>query len=72
MTNPPDPFKSRLLCSSGFGVALAVFGIVAFVILWNVFGSAGWENAPRLLASLCLPPLLIAGIMGVYAVGKRR
>lgn len=72
MSNSPDPFKSRLLRSSGFGVALAVFGIAAFVALWSVLGGAGWENAPRLFASLCIPPLLIGLVIGVYALVGRR
>ena len=71
MSNSPAPMDSkRMLRASVFGVGLALFGIIAFIVLW--LGLAGLENAPRLFASLCIPPVLIAGIVGVYVLVSRR
>lgn len=71
MANSPAPMDSkRIMRASVFGVGLAVFGIIAFVVLW--LGLSGLENAPRLFASLCVPPLLIAVIVGVYTLVSRR
>lgn len=58
--------------SSVVGVGLAVFGILAFIVLWTALGNAGLDNAPRLFASMCIPPLLIAILFGVYALVVRR
>ena len=73
MANTPGPFDGkRIVRASGFGVGLAVFGIVAFIILWVLLGNAGLENAPRLFLSLCVPPLLIVLIFGGFLLVTRR
>ena len=48
------------------GVALGGFGISAFLVIWFLLGQAGTSDFPRLMASLCLPPALIAAIIGLY------
>ena len=53
------------------GAILAVVGIVAFIALWVLMGSAGVATLPRLLVSLCIPPALIALIIGVYILVSR-
>jgi hypothetical protein len=53
------------------GVALAVFGVIAFILIWGLMGSAGVANLPRLLVSMCIPPALIAAILGVYILVSR-
>ncbi len=72
MSNSPAPMDSkRIVRASVVGVGLAIFGIIAFIGLWVGLGSAGLANAPRLFASLCVPPLLIAVLVGGYVLVSR-
>jgi len=72
MTNPPSPVNRRNLTrASVVGVVLAVLAIVLFVILWFVLGSFKLDTMPRLFASLCIPPTVIAGLIGVYILIRR-
>lgn len=48
------------------GVVLATLGVIAFIVIWVLMGSAGVPNLPRLLVSMCIPPALIAALIGVY------
>ncbi|MDZ4764739.1 MAG: hypothetical protein SGI73_09320 [Chloroflexota bacterium] len=53
------------------GGVLAVTGILLFVILWVVLGSAGLSNVQRLFISLCLPPAILAGGVGAFVLFMR-
>lgn len=53
------------------GVVLAVVGVGAFIVIWLLMGNAGVANLPRLVVSLCVPPALIAAILGVYILVSR-
>ncbi len=53
------------------GMLLAVVGVGSFVLIWGMMGSAGVANLPRLLVSMCIPPAIIALIMGVYILVTR-
>lgn len=71
MNNKPESLIPELLKNASvYGVALAVFGIIAFIILWVLLGSAGMNQTPRLFVALCVPPLLFAVIIGVIALAK--
>jgi lipopolysaccharide export LptBFGC system permease protein LptF len=59
------PQLSRFLIG---GAVLAIVGILSFVLLWVVFGAMGVANAPRLFVSMCIPPVIIGVIVGVYAL----
>jgi hypothetical protein len=73
MSNSPNPFERPALAkASVFGVGLAVFGVIAFLVIWVLMGNAGVDNLPRLLISLCVPPLLIVLIVGGYVLVSRR
>ncbi len=67
MSNTPGPLNQTNL-SRGLivGAVLAALGIGLFIGLWIVLGSMGVGNAARLLVSLCIPPAVIALIMGGY------
>lgn len=67
MSNHP-PTLSK---AAAAGVGLAVAGVILFVILWVVFGQMGVTSLARLVVSLCLPPLMIAGIIAVYVLMGR-
>ena len=72
MSNSPSPLNGRNLTRAGIaGAVLAVLGIVLFIVLWVVLGSFQLNAMPRLFASLCIPPAIIAGIMGVYILVKK-
>ncbi len=67
MSETPNPLNTqRLTRASIAGVILAVAGVIAFVILWIVLGNAGVDQFPRLIVSLCVPPALIAMLVGGY------
>lgn len=66
----PEPFQKATVRASIIGVGVAVFGIVAFVVLWLLL--AGLDDGPRLFTAMCVPPLLIALLVGGYALVLRR
>jgi hypothetical protein len=53
------------------GAGLSAGAVVLFFVLWGVFGSMGMPNFPRLMLSLCLPPLTLTLIVGGYALVKQ-
>jgi lipopolysaccharide export LptBFGC system permease protein LptF len=53
------------------GAVLAVAGIGLFVLVWLVLGEAGAAPAPRLFSALCLPPAVIALLLGAYVLVLR-
>lgn len=67
MSQSPEPFnRSRLSRALLVGAALAALGITLFVALWMVLGGQGVDQAARLLLSLCIPPAVIAALLGGY------
>ncbi len=67
MNQTPNPLNNgRLTRAAIAGVGLAALGIVLFVALWVLLGNAGMAQFPRLMVSLCVPPAIIALIIGVY------
>lgn len=58
--------KSSLSRATIAAAGLAVAGIVLFLILWGVLGSMGFESLPRLIGALCIPPAVLAVIIGAY------
>lgn len=68
----PDPLNRKSLTRAGVvGAVLAVIGILLFAVLWIALGHAGVEPFPRLISSLCVPPLVLALIVGGYALISR-
>lgn len=71
MSNSPSPIdKQNLPRIAVIGAAFAVLGIVLFIVLWVMMGNAGVEQLPRLVVSVCLPPAIIAAILGVYILAR--
>lgn len=65
----PDPnFLNRRNLSRAtlVAMALAVGGIVLFIVLWIGLGRIGLDNFPRLMLSMCIPPAIIAALIGGY------
>ncbi|MBL8163791.1 MAG: hypothetical protein JNJ61_17525 [Anaerolineae bacterium] len=72
MSNTPNPLnKQSLSRASIVGIGLAVLGIALFLVLWIVFGQSGMETLPRLIVSLCVPPAIIAALIGAYVLFVR-
>jgi hypothetical protein len=63
--------KDYLSKASTLGVTLVIAGVVLFVVIWSLLDSAGLEQIPRLLISLCLPPAIVAGLIGGYMLLAR-
>jgi hypothetical protein len=60
---PPKPNILKIV-SIGFG--LSVLGIILFLGLY--FGLSGVTVLTRLLVAMCVPPLVIALLIGGYAL----
>ena len=71
MSNNPNPIRTGLSRGSIFGLVLGVLAIILFVVLWLVLGSLNVSQFPRLMVSLCLPPAIIAALIGVYMLFGR-
>ncbi|MCZ2099622.1 MAG: hypothetical protein LC121_25825 [Anaerolineae bacterium] len=70
--NPPNPVNRRALSrASIFGAILGVAAIILFVVFWVVFGNLGVTQFARLFLALCLPPGIIAAIVGGYVLIAR-
>lgn len=54
------------------GGLLAVLAIGLFIVLYVVLGSVGLDAAPRLFVSMCVPPAVLALLVGGFALYKRR
>lgn len=54
------------------GIVLALLAVGLFIALWMAFGSAGLDTLPRLILALCIPPAVIAVLVGGFALLTRR
>jgi hypothetical protein len=72
MSKSPSPLNGRNLTRAGVaGVVLALLAIVLFGVLWVVLGTFKMDAMPKLFVSLCVPPIILAGIMGVYILTRK-
>jgi hypothetical protein len=70
--NPPNPVNRRALSRAGiFGAVLGVAAIMLFVVFWVVLGQIGLTQFARLFLALCLPPAIIAALVGGYVLIAR-
>ncbi len=67
--SPQPTDRQRLTRALVFGAILSAAGVVLFLLLF--FGMSGVENTPRLFVSLCIPPAVIALVLGVYLLISR-
>lgn len=57
----------KLISRAGIaGFGLSLFGIGLFVLIWVLMGEAGANNFTRVVLSVCVPPALMAAMVGVY------
>jgi hypothetical protein len=73
MTNTPSPLNKRSITrASIIGSVMAVGGIILFLILYAAMTSAGADPVQRVVVALCVPPMLMALLMGGYFFFGRR
>lgn len=69
---PPNPVNKQSLSRAGIiGGVLGTIGILMFVILWVVLDQAGVQTYTRMFLALCVPPAVIALLVGLYALRMR-
>ena len=66
MSDNPNPIRTGLSRGSMVGFVLGVLAIILFIVLWLVLGSLNVSQFPRLMISICLPPAIIAALIGAY------
>ncbi len=72
MAKEPHPLNKGMLRRANIaGISLAVGGIILFIILWTALGALNVQPFARLMVSLCLPPAIIAGVVGIYILVAR-
>lgn len=64
--SPQSVDTKRIARVGAAGAALGVLGIGLFMLVWVVAGSANVDVFPRLVMSVCLPPAIMAGVVGTY------
>lgn len=60
--------SSRLAPALVIGAVLAAGGVGLFLLLWNIFSGMG--ELPRVVLSLCLPPAMMAVLVGGYFLAR--
>jgi hypothetical protein len=72
MEQSPDPFDRKTISRAGIaGAVLAVLGIALFMGIYIAFGNLGVDPFIRLISALCIPPAVIAAIIGGYMLVVR-
>lgn len=71
MNNTSGPVRQILSKASVVGVGLSIFAILLFMVLWFVLGELGLSAISRMIAALCIPPAVIAGMIGAYILWIR-
>lgn len=66
MSNPSPLNRRNLSRATGVAVALSTGGVILFLVLWVTLGNAGVDAFARLIVSMCVPPGLIAALVGGY------
>lgn len=66
---PPEPLEKQLPRVAMLGAVVGIAGILLFVVLWMVL--EGQPNTVRLFVSLCLPPGIMALLVGGYMLVSR-
>lgn len=69
MTTPPD-LNQQIPRIVLLGAVIGVAAILLFLVFWLIL--EGQPNAVRLFVSLCLPPGIMALLVGAYILVSRR
>jgi hypothetical protein len=71
MANSPNPFETNLSRPLIIGGVMAAGGIVLFLIIYAALASAGVDALARVVLALCVPPAIMALVMGGYFLWGR-
>jgi hypothetical protein len=66
--NTGPVIKQGLSKATVIGAVMAVGGIVLFMVLYLVLGNMGVQASMRILIALCVPPIIMAVLIGGYFV----
>lgn len=67
MSQNPNPLNRQSLSRASIaGLGLAIGGIVLFFVLYIVLGNMGVDALARVIVALCVPPAVMASIVGGY------
>ncbi|MCS7072036.1 MAG: hypothetical protein NZM00_11060 [Anaerolinea sp.] len=69
MTPPPNPMQQQLTRALVLGAIAAIAAVLLFIVVWLALEDA--EPAIRLFSALCLPPGVLAIIIGAYILVVR-
>ena len=73
MANNPSPLNKQSLSKATIaGSVMAVGGIILFLILYAALTNAGADPVQRVVVALCVPPMLMALLVGGYFLFGRR
>ena len=73
MANAPGPLNKQSLSKATIaGSIMAVGGIILFLILYAALTKAGADPVQRVVVALCVPPGLMALLVGGYFLLGRR
>jgi hypothetical protein len=53
------------------GFVLSLIGLGMFALLWIVLGNANVDTFMRLFISICVPPMVMAAVVGAYILIAR-
>ena len=67
---PPPVNKGMLRIGLLAGIVLSLVGVGSFLAIW--FGMTSIAQTPRLLMAVCIPPLIIAVLLGGFVLFARR
>lgn len=71
MSQPPLLERQRLVRASMVGAGLGILGIVLFGGIWIGLEALEVDVLPRVLVALCVPPLVMGGLMAGYLLMNR-
>lgn len=70
MSQSPNPPTTPITRIAVAGAILGVVGIVLFLVLYSALSNTA--DLPRLLISLCVPPAVMAILLGIYLLVTAR
>jgi hypothetical protein len=72
MGNTPNPLNQKNLTrATVIASGMAAGGIVLFLVLYFAMSSAGVDALARVVVALCVPPAIMAVVIGGYFLVKR-
>jgi hypothetical protein len=72
MSQSPNPLDKQSISRIGIaGAALGTLAVALFAGLWFGLGMTNLDVFPRLVIAICLPPAIMAALLGGYILVRR-